>query len=337
MAAKGETIIEVELTRIQKTYYRSLLHDNSSTLISNITHGALPSLLNLMVQLRKVCNHPFLLNGVTESVEEQFAEKLQLDGQDPQVRLRALIESSGKMILVDKLLAKLKEGKHKVLIFSQMVKVLDILEQYCNLMGYPSERIDGQVPETQRQIPIDKFTNDENAFVFLLCTTACGIGIDLTAADTVIIYDSDWNPRNDLQAASRCHRIGQTATLKVYTLVTRNTCESEMLSRAFKKLDLDHTPLDWQISQEQRPMTAQEIEKLLRCGVHDICNDAEIENFCSGNIDQILERRTLTVQTDATPGHSMFSKALFDVEGAEVDSKDFWIDAISRMAVKNTG
>ena len=338
IAAKEETIIEVELTRIQKTYYRLLLHENASTLISNITGGALPSLLNLMMQLRKVCNHPYLLKGVTESVEQQFAEKLQLDVQDPQVQLRALIESSGKMILVDKLLAKLKEGKHKVLIFSQMVKVLDILEEYCDLMGYPTERIDGQVPETERQISIDKFRDDENAFVFLLCTRAGGVGINLTAADTVIIYDSDWNPQNDLQAESRCHRIGQTATVKVYRLVTRNTYEFEMLDRASKKLGLDHALLDGgRINSNQKPMAAKEIERLLRSGVYDIANDddTEIENFCSENIDQILESRTQSIQTDVTSGNSVFSKAKFDVEGDEINSKDFWTDAMSRMAVKN--
>ena len=139
-----------------------------------------------------------------------------LDVQDPQVRLRALIESSGKMILVDKLLAKLKEGKHRVLIFSQMVKVLDILEEYCALIGYPAERIDGQVPEAERQKSIDKFCNDENVFVFLLHAGASGVGINLTADDTVIIYDSDRNPQNDLQAASRCHRIGQSVVKPLF-------------------------------------------------------------------------------------------------------------------------
>lgn len=337
IAAKEETIIEVELTRIQKTYYKLLLHENAGTLISNITGGALPSLLNLMMQLRKVCNHPFLLKGVTESVEEQFAEKLQMDVNDPQVQLRALIESSGKMILIDKLLPKLKEGKHKVLIFSQMVKVLDILEEYCDLMEYPTERIDGHVPETERQISIDKFREDENAFVFLLCTRAGGVGINLTAADTVIIYDSDWNPQNDLQAESRCHRIGQTSTVKVYRLVTRNTYEFEMLDRASKKLGLDHALLDGgQINPKQRPMAAKEIEKLLRSGVYDIANDddTEIENFCSSNIDQILESRTTSFKADVTSTNSVFSKAKFDTEGDDVNAKDFWSDAMSRLAVK---
>ena len=337
IAAKEETIIEVELTRIQKTYYKLLLHKNASTLLSNITGGTLPSLLNLMMQLRKVCNHPFLLKGVTESIEQQFAEKLGGTVQDEEVQLKALVESSGKMILVDKLLAKLKEGGHKVLIFSQMVKVLDILEEYCAMKGYPTERIDGHVPETERQLSIDKFSNDD-AFVFLLCTRAGGVGINLTAADTVIIYDSDWNPQNDLQAESRCHRIGQTSTVKVYRLVTRNTYEFEMLDRASKKLGLDHAILDGgQINPKQRPMAAKEIEKLLRSGVYDMVNDddTEIENFCSENIDQILQSRTTSFKTNVASGNSVFSKAKFETDTDDATSQDFWKDAISKMMVKS--
>ena len=115
--------------------------------------------------------------------------------------LKTMIMSSGKLVLVDKLLPKLKADGHKVLIFSQMVKVLDIIEDYLIQKGYIFERIDGRIRGNERQMAIDRFSKPgSDRFVFLLCTRAGGLGINLTAADTVIIYDSDWNPQNDLQA-----------------------------------------------------------------------------------------------------------------------------------------
>jgi chromodomain-helicase-DNA-binding protein 7 len=340
IATKEETIIEVELTQVQKAYYKALLHENAPTLLAQITGGALPSLLNLMMQLRKVCNHPFLLKGVTEHVERQVAEKLGKQTIDEEVQLRSLVDSSGKLILVDKLLKKLKAGSHKVLIFSQMVKVIDILEEYCALVGYPTERIDGSVPGNDRQDAIERFAHSPGAFVFLLCTRAGGVGINLTAADTVIIYDSDWNPQNDIQAESRCHRIGQTAQVKIYRLVTRGTYELQMLDRASKKLGLDHALLDGgEVTANQKPMAAKEIEKLLRTGVYDLTNDddTEIENFCAADIDQILERRSKAfAPAIVSCGDSVFSKAKFDAEGdgLDLESKAFWKSAIGKLEDK---
>jgi chromodomain-helicase-DNA-binding protein 7 len=114
----------------------------------------------------------------------------------------------------------------------------------------------------------------------------------LTATDTVIIYDSDWNPQNDLQSESPCHRIGWTAQVKVYRLITRGTYELQMLDRALKKLGFDHTLLDdGEVGPKQKPLAAKEVEKLLRSGVYNIANDDDIkiESFCVADIDQILE------------------------------------------------
>jgi chromodomain-helicase-DNA-binding protein 7 len=336
IAAKEETIIEVELTKTQKTYYRAFLHENAPTLLKQITGGSLPSLLNLMMQLRKVCNHPFLLKGARERIEEQMA-----DGSPQEViEKRALVESSGKMILLDKLLPKLKESGHKVLIFSQMIKVLDILEEWFGLLDYPIERIDGSVAENDRQLAIERFAQDPNGFIFLLCTRAGGVGINLTAADTVIIYDSDWNPQNDIQAQSRCHRIGQTAIVKIYRLVTRGTYELEMLDRASKKLGLDRALLDGgEVNPKQQPLAAKEIEQLLRGGVYNIANedDTELENFCRADIEQILEGRSKSFQMEAG-GDSQFSKATFDVDGNDLDlnAKDFWSQTLPHLSFTST-
>lgn len=189
------------------------------------------------MELRKCCIHPYLLNGAEEQI--QYEMKVSSNA-DPDLHHKALIQSSGKLVLVDKLLPKLRANGNRVLIFSQMVRCLDILEDYLIYRfkiifflflltsfnvhfafflnrKYPYERLDGRIRGNMRQAAIDRFCKpDSDRFVFLLCTKAGGVGINLTAADTVIIYDSDWNPQNDLQAQARCHRIGQQKMVKIY-------------------------------------------------------------------------------------------------------------------------
>jgi SNF2 family DNA or RNA helicase len=121
-----------------------------------------------------------------------------------------LVNCCGKLQLLDKLLPALRKDGHKVLIFSQMTKVLDILQDYCWLRSFGFCRLDGGVSYEDREAQIASFDQDPDKFIFLLSTRAGGLGINLTAADTCIIYDSDWNPQADLQAQDRCHRIGQT-------------------------------------------------------------------------------------------------------------------------------
>ena len=123
--------------------------------------------------------------------------------------------------------------------------MLDILEEYCILRKFKTARIDGQTKGNDRQEAIDAFSRpDSDYFVFLLSTRAGGLGINLTAADTVIIYDSDWNPQNDSQATARCHRIGQKQEVTVYRLLTRHTYEYEMFERASRKLAIESVVLD---------------------------------------------------------------------------------------------
>lgn len=197
--------------------------------------------MNTMMELRKCCNHPFLINGAEDKVLSEHNLSL---AEKTTRHASIMIEASGKLVLIHKLLPKLKSNGHKVLIFSQMVRCLDILEDYLVHMRYPYERIDGRVRGNLRQAAIDRFSKpDSDRFVFLLCTRAGGLGINLTAADTVIIFDSDWNPQNDIQAQARCHRIGQSRSVKVYRLITRNSYEREMFDRASMKLGLDKAVL----------------------------------------------------------------------------------------------
>ena len=199
---KEETIVEVELTSLQKQYYRAIYEKNTGFLNRGAKGGNTVNLMNIMMELRKCCNHPFLVNGV----EETLAAK-QLPTNEGEI-FKLLTEASGKLVLMDKLLPKLQAGGHKVLVFSQMVRCLDILEDYLKHKRYLYERLDGNVRGNDRQSAIDRFSKKgSDRFVFLLCTRAGGLGINLTAADTVIIYDSDWYaraaPRRTARRAAR--------------------------------------------------------------------------------------------------------------------------------------
>ncbi|KAJ0058954.1 hypothetical protein NL108_003289, partial [Boleophthalmus pectinirostris] len=345
LAPKEETIIEVELTNIQKKYYRAILEKNFSFLSKGGPGGGggggggggsgnVPNLLNTMMELRKCCNHPYLINGAEEKIAEEFRESHSADM--PDMALQAMIQAAGKLVLIDKLLPKLKAGGHRVLIFSQMVRCLDILEDYLIQRRYPYERIDGRVRGNLRQAAIDRFSRpDSDRFVFLLCTRAGGLGINLTAADTCIIFDSDWNPQNDLQAQARCHRIGQSKAVKIYRLITRNSYEREMFDKASLKLGLDKAVLQSMSGRENansgvQQLSKKEIEDLLRKGAYGALMDEEDEGskFCEEDIDQILQRRTHTITIESEGKGSTFAKASFVATGNRTDisleDPDFW-------------
>ncbi|XP_064865450.1 chromodomain-helicase-DNA-binding protein 1-like isoform X2 [Oncorhynchus nerka] len=154
-----------------------------------------------------------------------------------------LIQASGKLCLLDSMLAYLHQGGHHILLFSQMTRMLDILQDYMEYRGYRYERLDGSVRGEERNLAIKNFSS-KDVFVFLLSTKAGGVGMNLTAADTVIFIDSDFNPQNDLQAAARCHRIGQTRAVKVIRLLGRDTVEEIVYSRASSKLSLTNTVIE---------------------------------------------------------------------------------------------
>nr|XP_040025616.1 chromodomain-helicase-DNA-binding protein 8 isoform X2 [Gasterosteus aculeatus aculeatus] len=337
LAPKQETIIEVELTDVQKKYYRAILERNFSFLSLGVTSNSnVPNLLNTMMELRKCCNHPYLINGAEEKIVTELRGVY--DPMAPDFHLQALIRSAGKLVLLDKLLPRLKAGGHKVLIFSQMVRCLDILEDYLINKRYLYERIDGRVRGNLRQAAIDRFSKpDSDRFVFLLCTRAGGLGINLTAADTCVIFDSDWNPQNDLQAQARCHRIGQSKAVKVYRLITRNSYEREMLDKASLKLGLDRAVLQSMSGNKEgnangqvQQFSKKEIEDLLRKGAYAAIMDENDEGsrFCEEDIDQILQRRATTITIESEGKGSTFSKASFvaseNRNDIALDDPEFW-------------
>ncbi|XP_059426467.1 chromodomain-helicase-DNA-binding protein 6-like isoform X3 [Carassius carassius] len=333
LAPKQETIIEVELTNIQKKYYRAILEKNFAFLAKGANQHNMPNLINTMMELRKCCNHPYLITGAEEKILESFKKTYSSEAADFQ--LQAMIQAAGKLVLIDKLLPKLLAGGHKVLVFSQMVRCLDILEDYLIQRRYTYERIDGRVRGNLRQAAIDRFSKvDSDRFVFLLCTRAGGLGINLTAADTCIIFDSDWNPQNDLQAQARCHRIGQSKAVKVYRLITRNSYEREMFDKASLKLGLDKAVLQ-DINRKGslngvQQLSKMEVEDLLRKGAYGALMDEEDEGskFCEEDIDQILQRRTQTITIQSEGKGSTFAKASFVSSGnrtdISLDDPNFW-------------
>ncbi|KAE8298782.1 Chromodomain-helicase-DNA-binding protein 6 [Larimichthys crocea] len=298
LAPKEETIIEVELTNIQKKYYRAILEKNFSFLSKGANQHNMPNLINTMMELRKCCNHPYLITGAEEKILESFKKCHSPEALDFQ--LQAMIQAAGKLVLIDKLLPKLLAGGHKVLVFSQMVRCLDILEDYLIQRRY----------------------------------TAGGLGINLTAADTCIIFDSDWNPQNDLQAQARCHRIGQSKAVKVYRLITRNSYEREMFDKASLKLGLDKAVLQ-DINRKGslngvQQLSKLEVEDLLKKGAYGALMDEEDEGskFCEEDIDQILQRRTQTITIQTEGKGSTFAKASFISSGnrtdISLDDPNFW-------------
>lgn len=296
---KTEKIIRVELSDVQLEYYKNILTRNYAAL-SDASNGHKQSLLNIMMELKKVSNHPYMFQGAEERVLGGSTRR--------EDQIKGLITSSGKMMLLDQLLAKLKKDGHRVLIFSQMVKMLDILGDYLRIRGYQFQRLDGTIPAGPRRMAINHFNaEDSDDFCFLLSTRAGGLGINLMTADTVIIYDSDWNPQADLQAMARAHRIGQKKPVNVYRLVAKQTIEEEVVKRARNKLFLEYLTIQAGVTDEGKALREQFKERGLKI---DEAKTAE-------DISMILKMR---------------SQNLFEQSGNQQKLEQLDIDAILENA-----
>ncbi|EJT80191.1 ISWI chromatin-remodeling complex ATPase ISW2 [Gaeumannomyces tritici R3-111a-1] len=224
---KKEVNLYLKMTEMQRNWYQKILEkDIDAVNGANGKRESKTRLLNIVMQLRKCCNHPYLFEGAEPG--------------PPYTTDEHLVYNAGKMVILDKLLKRLQSQGSRVLIFSQMSRVLDILEDYCVFREYKYCRIDGSTAHEDRIAAIDDYNKPgSEKFVFLLTTRAGGLGINLTTADIVILYDSDWNPQADLQAMDRAHRIGQTKQVVVYRFLIDNTIEEKVLERAAQKLHLD--------------------------------------------------------------------------------------------------
>uniref|UniRef100_A0A673B577 Chromodomain helicase DNA binding protein 3 n=1 Tax=Sphaeramia orbicularis TaxID=375764 RepID=A0A673B577_9TELE len=291
MPAKTELIVRVELSPMQKKYYKLILTKNFEALNSK-GGGNQVSLLNIMMDLKKCCNHPYLFP--VASMEAQKTPSGAYEGS-------ALTKASGKLTLLQKMLRKLKEQGHRVLVFSQMTKMLDLLEDFLDYEGYKYERIDGGITGALRQEAIDRF-NAPGAcqFCFLLSTRAGGLGINLATADTVVIFDSDWNPHNDIQAFSRAHRIGQANKVMIYRFVTRASVEERITQVAKRKMMLTHLVVRPGLGSKAGSMTKQELDDILKFGTEELFKDegegdkvedeGNVIHYDSTAIERLLDR-----------------------------------------------
>ncbi|CAI5743591.1 unnamed protein product [Peronospora destructor] len=299
MVSKTEIFVYCPMTLMQREYYE-MIRDGTLARAMEEKYGKFQAqqafntrtLRNKVMHLRKCCLHPYL-----------FDEPLTATGGV--VTDERIVEMSGKMLILDKMLRELKRKGHKVLIFSQMTRVLDLLEDYLLMRDYSYCRLDGTTKLVDRVDQMQRFNkvsagsvsanDDDNVFVFLLSTRAGGLGVNLIAADTVIFFDSDWNPQQDNQAMDRCHRIGQKNEIIVYRLVTENSFEDRMTQRAFEKRKLERVVIQrGGFKQRTTPaeaakLTNTELDELLKDDV-EIRKGIESGGITDKELIQILDR-----------------------------------------------
>lgn len=331
LPSKTERILRVEMSDMQQEYYKNIISKNYSALNAGATGGFQMSLLNIMTELKKASNHPYLF----PTAESRFLSMAD-NGATRENVFRGMIMTSGKMVLLDKLLTQLKKDGHRVLIFSQMVRMLDILGDYLQIKNYQFQRLDGTVPSATRRIAIDHFNSpDSNDFIFLLSTRAGGLGINLMTADTVIIFDSDWNPQADLQAMARAHRIGQKNHVMVYRFVSKDTVEEQVLERARKKMILEYAIISLGITDKsgaakKTDPSASELSEILKFGAGNMFkandNQDKLENM---NLDDVLNHAEDHVTTpDLGESHLGGEEFLKQFEVTDYKADVDWDDII---------
>lgn len=273
---KKEVKVYVGLSKMQREWYTKVLMKDI-----DVVNGAgkveKMRLQNILMQLRKCTNHPYLFDGAEPG--------------PPYTTDEHLVQNCGKMVILDKLLPKLEEQGSRVLIFSQMTRMLDIFEDYFYWRGYKYCRLDGGTSHDDRQRQIDEFNApDSEKFIFILSTRAGGLGINLATADVVIIYDSDWNPQMDLQAMDRAHRIGQKKQVKVFRMITENTVEEKIVERAEIKLRLDKLIIQQgRLVDNKSALNKDDMLNIIRHGANHVfaSKDSEVTD---DDIDTILQK-----------------------------------------------
>ncbi|XP_073979169.1 ATP-dependent helicase brm-like isoform X2 [Rhodnius prolixus] len=292
---KVEYIVKCDMSGLQRVLYRHmqskgvLLTDGSEK--GKQGKGGAKALMNTIVQLRKLCNHPFMFHHIEEKYCDHIGPQIGgVSGPD-------LYRVSGKFELLDRILPKLKATNHRVLLFCQMTQLMTIMEDYLNWRGFLYLRLDGTTKSEDRGDLLKKFNNPESEFfIFLLSTRAGGLGLNLQAADTVIIFDSDWNPHQDLQAQDRAHRIGQQNEVRVLRLMTVNSVEERILAAARYKLNMDEKVI--QAGMFDQKSTGSERQQFLQSILHqDDADDEENEVPDDETVNQMIARSETEFET----------------------------------------
>ncbi len=280
---KIETILKCDLSAMQNRMYKLMVE--RGVLLSDPEHAKqkgrknTKGFNNIIMQLQKICNHPYL-----------FREEWDIDIN--------VIRASGKFDLLDRILPKLRRADHRVLIFNQMTQLMTILEDYFSIRGFEYLRLDGSTKAEDRA-ELVRLWNTPNSphWLFILSTKAGGLGLNLQTADTVIIFDTDWNPMMDLQAQDRVHRIGQSKTVRVFRLITNNSIEERILERASFKLDVDAKVIQAGMfnTNASDAMRRQMLEQLLRESEENkeeselITSDNQVNALLAGGDDKEYE------------------------------------------------
>ncbi|GEQ67137.1 hypothetical protein JCM33374_g800 [Metschnikowia sp. JCM 33374] len=323
---KVEKVVKCKMSSLQSKLYQMMLKYNA-LIAGESTNGKKPSTIknanNQLMQLRKICNHPF----VYEEVENLINPNSETND--------AIWRTSGKFELLDRILPKFKQTGHRVLIFFQMTQIMDIMEDFLRLRDMKYMRLDGGTKSDDRTTLLKLFNAPgSDYFCFLLSTRAGGLGLNLQSADTVIIFDSDWNPHQDLQAQDRAHRIGQKNEVRILRLITEDSIEEMILERAVAKLEIDGKVI--QAGKFDNKSTSEEQEALLRALLEkeeerrhksqdedQDLDDDELNQVIARNADELDVFRELDTQRATNLKEASYPSRLFtDSELPEVYQKD---------------
>ena len=277
---KQERVIKCVFSALQAKLYKQMMTDQR-IVVSDGKGGktGIRGLSNMLMQLRKLCNHPFAF----QEVEDQINPSRSIDD--------LLWRTAGKFELLDRILPKFLVTGHRVLMFFQMTNIMNIMEDYMRLRGMQYLRLDGTTKSDDRSELLKQFNAPNSPyFCFLLSTRAGGLGLNLQTADTVIIFDSDWNPHQDLQAQDRAHRIGQKNEVRILRLISANSVEEKILERAQYKLDMDGKVI--QAGKFDNKSTNEEREALLRTLLEtaDATENMSQEEMDDDDLNMIMSR-----------------------------------------------
>lgn len=303
----GQVILPISMSHLQKQLYKSILSKSPELLkalftsTQSLKQQERANLSNILMQLRKCLCHPFVYSREIEERTDIAA-----------VSHRNLVEASAKLSLLEILLPKLQERGHRVLIFSQFLDMLNIIEDFLDGMQLSYQRLDGTMGSLEKQKRIDQFNApDSPLFAFLLSTRAGGVGINLATADTVIILDPDWNPHQDLQAIARAHRIGQKKKVLCLQLTTRASVEEKIMQMGRKKMALDHVVVE-QLDTDD--IEDHDVESILKFGAAELFKEDDADHeirYDDASIEKLLDRSQIesTKTGDDASAETQFSFA----------------------------
>ncbi|KAJ6574934.1 hypothetical protein B0H19DRAFT_1371843 [Mycena capillaripes] len=312
---KNEVIVPVSMAPLQKEIYRSILSHNLD-LLNGLTgptksNGAPKGKLNnVLMHLRKCLQHPYL-----------YEETIEPRGLPQQETHEKLIDASAKLRFLKVLLPKLKARGHRVLLFSQFVIALNVIEDFLAGEGHRYLRLDGNTKGKDRQKGMDEFNREgSDVFIYLLTTRAGGVGINLFTADTVIIFDPDFNPHQDLQAIARAYRYGQKNTCLVFKLMVKDSAEERIVQVGKKKLVLDHLIVQ---KMDDDDDAGDNVESILTYGAQALFEaDAGARDiiYTDTDIDKLIDKTEQEAEPEKTNDEGALSFSFAKIWAAEKDT-----------------